>query len=381
MNVDVIIIGGGLVGLAAARALTHQNFSVCVIDQQPCVVSPVSESYELRVSAIASPSVHLFKQLGVWEAIIQQRVGEFTTIKIWEEENPEAIQLEPAHGYIIENNVMQNALLDKPEFKIFAPAKIQHIQKNAKNIEVELENNQKILGKLLVGADGGNSKIREWAKLGVSEKAYDQSALVATVHSERPHHNIARQRFLAEGPLAFLPLSDSHHCSIVWTNALEAAEKLLKTTEENFNAELNKYFGDELGEIRLVSQRLAFPLIKKHAQNYVAERIALIGDAAHTIHPLAGQGVNLGFSDVHALCEVLVKAKQEKRDMGLLHTLRRYERARKSDNLIMQNLMDVFNSARIRKWGVSVVSRSEWAKKMMLLWMKFREKQLCKKLN
>ncbi|MDX2164481.1 MAG: UbiH/UbiF/VisC/COQ6 family ubiquinone biosynthesis hydroxylase [Gammaproteobacteria bacterium] len=376
MKVDVIVIGGGLVGLATARLLSLHNFSVCLLDQQPCLPALLTEQYELRVSAITLPSVHLFKRLGVWQAMQFQRMGEFTETKIWEDDSTEPIQFESTKGFVIENKVILNALLDKAEFNIVAPIKVNQMNKSAENIQVELDSGQKISGKLLIGADGGNSKIREWANLGVSEKAYDQSAIVATVHTQNAHRNVARQKFLPEGPLAFLPLADAHHCSIVWTNT---SPSLLTMDEKLFNAQLNKYLGDELGEIRLVGQRLAFPLTKKHAKHYVSERVALVGDAAHTIHPLAGQGVNLGFLDAQALSDILIKAKQENRDIGLLHTLRRYERARKSDNLIIQNLMDVFNSAKIRKLGVNIVSRSECLKQLMLMGMEYREKKLCRK--
>lgn len=379
MKDEVIIVGGGLVGLATARLLSLQHVAVRILDHQPCLASPLSETYELRVSAITRPSVDLFKRLGVWEKICAQRVGEFHTIKVWEENAQEPITFESAQGYIIENKVMQRALMDQASFSVVAPVTIKQIEKMRDNIQIALADGQKFTAKLLIGADGGQSKIREWAQLGVSEKPYGQSALVATVHTQKSHQHIARQRFLSEGPLAFLPLSDAHYCSIVWTNTTHTTEALCAMDERLFNAELNKYFGDELGEIRLESQRLSFPLIKKHAQHYVTERVVLVGDAAHTIHPLAGQGLNLGYLDALALSDVIKQAKQENRDIGLLHTLRRYERARKCDNGMMQNLMDVFNNTRFRKWGVNVVSRSEWLKKIMLLWMEYREKQLCRK--
>jgi len=380
MKVDVVIVGGGMVGLATALLLSQNGFEVCLLDIHPCTPIPLSESYDLRVSAITLGTVKLFKSLGIWEDIHNLRVGKFDKIKIWEECDTQNICFDPAKGYIIENKVIQLALIQKSEkIKILAPVKIQAIQKSPDNIGVLLDNGLTITSKLLIGADGANSKIREWAELGLSEKSYDQSALVATVQTEKSHENTARQRFLPEGPLALLPLSKPNYCSIVWTNKPETTQKLLALSPSEFDAEIKKYWHDELGEIRLVDQRLAFALSKKHAEHYVKERVVLVGDAAHTIHPLAGQGVNLGFLDAQALCEIVTHAKTENRDIGLLHTLRRYERSRKGDNILVQKLMDIFNSPRIRKWGVTIISHNNFFKTIMLAWMQQREKASCKK--
>ena len=374
MKVDVIIVGGGMVGLATALLLSQNGFDVCLLDIHPCTPTPLPESYDLRVSAITLGTVKLFKNLGIWEVINNLRVGRFEKIKIWEDCDTKNICFEPAKGYIIENKVIQLALIQKSEkIKILAPIQIQAIQKSPDNISVLLDNGQTVTSKLIIGADGANSKIREWAELGLSEKNYDQSALVATVQTEKPHENIARQRFLPEGPLALLPLSQANYCSIVWTSSPEATQKLLGLNPSEFNTAINKYWHDELGEIRLVDQRLAFPLSKKHAEHYVKERVVLVGDAAHTIHHLAGQGVNLGFLDAQALSTILTQAKNKKRDIGLLHTLRRYERSRKGDNILVQKLMDVFNSPRMRKFGVKIVSNIEILKQVMVVWMKRRE--------
>ncbi|HEV2613123.1 MAG TPA: UbiH/UbiF/VisC/COQ6 family ubiquinone biosynthesis hydroxylase [Gammaproteobacteria bacterium] len=373
MKVDAVIVGGGLVGLATARLLSQNGFQVCVLDVHPCTPSPLSESYEPRVSAITLSSVKLFQELGVWEKMQQMRVGEFTQIKIWEGDNTASVSFDSAHGYIIENKVMQLALLDS-NIEIIAPVVINNITKSKDNLSLSLSNNQIIETKTIIGADGANSKIREWAELGLVEKSYDQSALVATIHTTLPHDHIARQRFLSEGPLAFLPLSQENHCSIVWTNKPETTQHLLKLSSSEFNSELEKYWGKELGELKVVGERFAFNLTKKHAEHYVKERVVLVGDAAHTIHPLAGQGVNLGFLDAKVLCTTFIQARSENRDIGLMHTLRRYERARKGDNLIVQKLMDVFNSATIRKCGMKLVSNFDFLKNSMQLWMTQREK-------
>jgi 2-octaprenylphenol hydroxylase len=375
MKVDVIIVGGGLVGLTTAGLLSQNGFQVCVLDVHPCMPTPLSESYESRVSAITQASVNIFKTLGIWDAIQNRRVGLFTKIKVWENQSSEDICFEPANGYIIENKVMELALLSiNKNIHILAPIKIQKIEQSENNIAVSLDNGTTIDAKLLVGADGSNSKIREWAELGLSEKKYDQTALVATVHTTLPHDHITRQRFLSEGPLAFLPLSDQNYCSIVWTNTPQTTQKLLTLHPAEFNAELEKQWGKELGELALVGERFSFNLSKKHAEHYVKPRVALVGDAAHTIHPLAGQGVNLGFLDAYVLSNTLIQSRKEHRDIGLMHTLRKYERARKGDNIVVQQLMDIFNTSWIRQVGFKAVSNFNFLKSSMLSWMTQREK-------
>lgn len=375
MKVDVVVVGAGLVGLTTACLLSQNGFQVCVLDAHPCVSSPLSKLYEARVSAITQASVNIFKTLGIWETIQDMRVGTFTKIKIWENQSIEDICFEPAKGYIIENKVIKLALLSiTKNIQIIAPVKIQKIEQAKNNITLLLDNETIIESKLIVGADGAYSKIREWAELGVSEKNYNQSAVVATIHTTLPHENIARQRFLSEGPFAFLPLSQENYSSIVWTNKPETTQGLLNLSPSEFNAELEKYWGKDLGELNLIGERFSFTLAKKHAEHYVKERVALVGDAAHTIHPLAGQGVNLGFLDAKALCATLIQSKKEARDIGLMHTLRKYERARKGDNLIVQKLMDLFNSEQLRKLGIKAVSNFNFLKTSMLMWMAQREK-------
>jgi 2-octaprenylphenol hydroxylase len=381
MKVDVTIVGGGLVGLATALLLSQKGFTVCILDMNPCVPTSLSKSYESRVSAITLASVELFSSLGTWDTIKNLRVGRFEKIKIWEDQNSADICFDPARGYIIENKVIQLALIEKLKIaenvEIIDTCKIEKIAKSQGKdgcITVLLSDNQNIESKIIIGADGANSKIREWAELGLTETKYNQSALIATVHTGFSHGNIAGQRFLPEGPLAFLPLSQENYCSIVWTNTPEVTKKLLESSEVDFNLEINKVWGNSLGEIRLEGQRFAFGLSKKHAERYVTDRVALVGDAAHAIHPLAGQGVNLGFLDAKCLAEVLMKSKNQNRDIGLLHTLRKYERARKGDNLLVQKLMDVFNTNWIRKIGFKITSNSNFLKNSMALWMTQREK-------
>lgn len=378
MKVDAVIVGGGLVGLATALLLSESGLTVCILDVNAATPTPLSKSYEPRVSAITLSSVNIFKKIGVWETIKKLRVGQFEKIKIWEDRHTETLCFDPARGYIIENKVIQLALIEKikqsKNIEMMAPINIEKIQSSPENIAVFLEDGRNIESNIIVGADGANSKIREWAELGLAEKKYDQMALVATVRTALPHDNIARQRFLSEGPLAFLPLSEQHYCSIVWTNKPETTQKLFDLTELEFNKAINQSWGDGLGEIRLEGQRLAFNLSKKHAEHYVKERVVLVGDAAHTIHPLAGQGVNLGFLDAKCLSGVLANAKTQDRDIGLLHTLRKYERARKGDNVLVQKAMDVFNTCWTRKLGFKAVLNSEWLKNSLLYGMTQREK-------
>lgn len=387
MKVDVIVVGGGLVGFATALLLSQAGFEICILDTYcPDSLDRITKSspYELRVSAITPHSVKLFKKMGIWLDILNVRVGYFEKIKIIEGSEEEA-EIEnknnflfKTQGYIIENKIIQQSLLEKinnqKNINFLAPVEIKSIQKLNNNIIIKLNNDLAITAKLIVGADGANSKIREWAELGLTTKDYNQSALVGIIQTEKSHENMARQKFLPEGPLAFLPLDQKNYCSIVWTHSPETAQNLLNCSESEFNKILQKSWGDELGKLIIQGPRGVFKLSKKHAKNYIAERIALVGDAAHVIHPLAGQGVNLGFLDAQKLTEILGQLKFQKRDIGLYNNLRKYELARKSDNSIIQNLMDVFNLEWVRKLGFKLTRNSDLVKKMMVSWMENREK-------
>jgi 2-octaprenylphenol hydroxylase len=244
---------------------------------------------------------------------------------------------QPNLAWIIENSVIQSALVERLQqftnVHYLAPVAIADIALHEDRGVVRLGDARVLEAKLLIGADGAESFVRRAAGIATQRLALDQTATVATVTTEHAHGAIARQRFLTTGPLAFLPLTEPNTCSIVWSADTARAEELAALDDVTFLAELQVAFGDVLGLIRSVSPRAAFPLALSHAQKYTAERVALIGDAAHTVHPLAGQGVNLGFLDAAQLAEVLLEGVAQKKDIGAHRLLRRYERARKADDL------------------------------------------------
>ena len=248
-------------------------------------------------------------------------------------------------GHIIENRVIQDALLERlrglDQVQWVCPGRLQGVDVDAECVTVTLEDGQRLFAGLLVGADGRNSAVRDHAGIHAQVSDYGQQALVAVVATERPHAETAWQRFLPTGPLAFLPLFDGR-CSIVWSATSAEAQRLLQLEDAAFCAALGEAFGFRLGKVLDCGERVLFPLLRQSAQHYVRPRIALVGDAAHVIHPLAGQGVNLGLKDARELADTLLAASAQGRDVGAFGVLRRYERARKGDNLLMMRLMDAF---------------------------------------
>ncbi|MFV1997554.1 MAG: UbiH/UbiF/VisC/COQ6 family ubiquinone biosynthesis hydroxylase [Acidiferrobacterales bacterium] len=350
-NYDIVIVGGGMVGTALACAVARSGFRIAVIDS---VEPPPFENseYDLRVSSLTLGSKAIFETVGAWQDMTQQRVSCVDAMEIWDEGGSGSIRFDsaeiaqPCLAYIIENRVILRALLNCMtaihNIEYISPVQIETIETDDQQALVRLETGESLQTRLIVGADGANSLVRKLSGIETDGWNFEQKAIVATVISELGHQRIARQRFLATGPLAFLPLDDAHHCSIVWSADNDRADTLIALEDAEFNCELQRAFGDRLGEVKLASLRAMFPLITAHAKQYLAERIVLVGDAAHRIHPLAGQGLNLGLGDIAALAEVLVEAGREKHDIGAHRILRRYERWRKGGNALMLGAMDGF---------------------------------------
>jgi 2-octaprenylphenol hydroxylase len=342
-NYDIVIVGGGMVGSLLACALGGSRLKVAVLEQRP--PAPESDEYDLRVSAITLASRALFENLGAWQAMLDKRVARVEAMQVWDENGSGSIRFdaaeigEPELAYIIENRVIQTALVARlgrfTNIQWLCPATIADIRLAGEWPAVGLADGRVLETRLLVGADGAQSRVRAAAGIETQRLGLDQTSIVATVRTATGHGNVARQKFLATGPLAFLPLSEPHRCSIVWSADTARAEALMALPDDTFRAGLQTAFGESLGAIESVSPRAAFPLALSHARDYVRERVALIGDAAHTVHPLAGQGVNLGFLDAATLAEVLLAADGKQRDIGAQPALRRYERTRKADNLAM----------------------------------------------
>ena len=380
---DVLIIGGGMVGATLACALGEAGLRTGLVERRAPDLAWPLEGDVLRVSAITLASQRIFQALHAWPGMQGRSVSPFREMRVWDAAGDGEIHFdsadiaEPQLGHVIENRVVQAALWERlqdlEEVQTLCPAGVAEIGRRGPVMEVGLDDGHCLRAGLVVGADGAASRVRELAGIAMRGWDYDQQGLVATVGTERPHRETAWQRFLATGPLAFLPLADGR-CSIVWSCPPAMAEQLLGQNEADFRAALGEAFEHRLGEITSVGPRAAFPLRLRHAERYVAEGLALVGDAAHNIHPLAGQGVNLGLLDAAALAEVLVEAQQRGRAPGGLGTLRRYERWRKGHNIAMSLAMDGFKRffggqapplRWLRNTGLTLVDRAVPVKAML----------------
>lgn len=352
--VDIVIAGGGIVGLTLANALKASGLSIAVIEQREPPV--VTDDIDPRVSAMNPASMAVFERGGVF-AEHMQRSCVFHEMHVWDSTGAGAIHFDAAElgldtlGVIIENSVIQQALLGglhgADNVFLQCPQSIEAIalQPDAQDGRhcVTLASGECLECRLLVGADGAHSKVREAAGIEYQRTSYQQQGIVCTVDTELSHQHTAWQCFLPSGPLAFLPLSTGQ-CSIVWSLDEERVAEMLALDDEVFCRVLEKAFDYQLGAVTAASARFAFPLGHGHVTSYVKPGLALIGDAAHTIHPLAGQGANLGILDAAELAHVIIEANQAGRQWWALHTLRRFERARKGDNRLMENSMSAFKT-------------------------------------
>ncbi|MEB4593369.1 UbiH/UbiF/VisC/COQ6 family ubiquinone biosynthesis hydroxylase [Candidatus Thiothrix sp. Deng01] len=345
---DVIIAGGGMVGSTLACLLGKIGLRVAVLETQlPTAFSP-SDPYDLRVSAISRASQRALAGAGAWEGVVARRAAPYESMCVWDATGAGEIRFdaadlgEPDLGHIVENRVIQLALLDAVNalegVDLYCPGKLSAFSVGLSAIDVTLESGETLQAKLLVGADGAQSQVRRLAGIGLETTDYGQKGLVCVVQTERPHQDTAWQRFMPSGPLAFLPLGENF-CSIVWTLPADRADAMLMRDAAGFRQELGQALDYRLGEITGVGERAAFSLRGRHAEPYIQERIALVGDAAHTIHPLAGQGVNLGIKDA---VELAAQIYQAQGDIGGLRVLRAYERARRGDNVLTQKAMEGF---------------------------------------
>ncbi|MDH5649174.1 MAG: UbiH/UbiF/VisC/COQ6 family ubiquinone biosynthesis hydroxylase [Gammaproteobacteria bacterium] len=348
---DVLIVGGGMVGTALACALGGSDLRVAVLEPGPVPQLPGAE-YDLRVSAISAASCALFEAVGVWKAIKEFRVADIQEMRIWDAAGKGCIHFDAADigaaslGYIIENSVMLAMLHQRMQqyrnVSYNSPVKLQQIQLEPAQATAIADNGQQWRARLLVGADGAHSQVRQLLGIKASGWDFQQKGIVATVTTEKPHQHTAWQRFLPTGPLAFLPLKDPHQCSIVWSADSARADALMTLDDAGFVEQLEVAFENALGAIKHISPRQAFGLNLSHARHYVQPRVALVGDAAHRMHPLAGQGVNMGYADAAVLAQVIMDAMERRKDVGEFAILRRYERWRRGDNTAMLLATDGF---------------------------------------
>lgn len=358
---DILIVGGGMAGAALACALgaADTGWRIGLVEQAPpqdTDMGPVDDSllgFELRVSALSLASQYFLDRLGVWRDIQARRASPYTGMYVWDAEGTGHIEFqaadlyEPALGHIVENRVTQTALWRRLRQLPVEPLadRVLAWQPLERGSQVILGDGRTLRARLVVAADGADSPLRRMAGIGTREWDYQQMAIVATVATEQSHQRIAWQRFLDTGPLAFLPLrgrDGAQFSSIVWSTTPEAAQRLLALDDAAFRQELGLAFEHRLGSVTGVSRRAAFPLRQRHAKTYVRPGLALVADAAHTIHPLAGQGINLGLLDVAVLADELLRARERELAIDDLAVLGRYQRRRMGHNLGMMAVMEGF---------------------------------------
>ncbi len=356
MQADLIIVGAGMVGSALALALKDSGLNILLLDGGSMAVRPFSGEapFEPRVSALSMASQRLLERLQVWPGVQARRASPYAQMQVWDGSGTGSIHFSAASvhaeslGHIVENRVVQDALLEAlfdSEVGLLPNARLEQLRRDGDDWLLQLVDGRQLRTPLLVAADGANSSVRQMAGCATREWDYLHHAIVTSVRCADAHQATAWQRFTDDGPLAFLPLrrgEDEHWCSIVWSTVPEEARRLMALDDQAFRQALGKAFEWRLGEVLEVDPRLCIPLRQRHAKRYIQPGLALIGDAAHTIHPLAGQGVNLGFLDAATLAEVLLHALRRGEPLASEKTLSRFERRRMPHNLAMMAAMEGF---------------------------------------
>lgn len=354
-NVDIAIIGGGAVGLTLALALANTDFRIAIIEGKQDAL--LLDASDLRVSAINRASENILKHLGAWSVIDPRKNHPYQKMSVWEQDSFAQIAFDAMDigqgnlGYIIENKAIEKALRQQVKaltnVRFFCPDSGANLMFGETEAWLALHSGKSISAKLVIGADGANSWVRDQLSIPLTQWDYDHSALVANIRTEEAHQNTARQIFMPEGPLAFLPLKDPHLSSIVWSQSPEQAERRSLLKNDEFNKELTASFDARLGYCQIEGPCRVFPLKMRYARDFALQRVALIGDAAHTIHPLAGQGLNLGLLDAAALAQTLIDLKEQGKDIGKKENLRSFERWRKAEAVqmiaTMQGFHDLFS--------------------------------------
>lgn len=382
---DVVVVGGGPVGACAAALLARgaAGLSVALLEPHAPPPLPADAPLETRVVALSRASERLLASAGAWERIAGPRLSPYERMRVWHESAPPAQALvfdaadvgEPNLGYIVENRLLQGALLaafTEAGGRI-EPAALTALALGDAGAQLHTSSGT-LTARLIVGADGAQSAVRQMAGLAAEISAYGQTAIVATVATTQPHQRTAWQRFMRDGTLAFLPLADGTS-SIVWSADDARATRLLEAPAPEFQVELDRASDHALGSTRLASERFSFPLTRLAATHYVARRVALTGDAAHVVHPLAGQGVNLGLLDAASLAQLVLEAVARREDPGALGVLRAYERWRKSEVALMSTAIDAFDRflahgsgpvSRVAQRGLGWVNRSQELRRLFI---------------
>lgn len=386
---DVVIAGGGMVGAAAAALLqtdpAARGLRVALAETEPATMPLPGEPAELRVSALSRASERLLRAVGAFDLLSARPPCPYTRMRVWdaagEPDDADALVFdaadagEPNLGLIVENRAIGAALttvaLRAGVTLLRAP--VTAFEPDADGVRLTL-GERALLAGVVIAADGAQSTLRSLADIAVRARPYPQRAVVARLVSERPHNGEARQRFLPEGPLALLPLADGA-VSLVWSTTPERADELLELADADFADAVTRASGGVLGSLAAGSRRQAFPLSRDHAHTYAGPRLALIGDAAHTVHPLAGQGVNLGFLDAATLVEILLEGRARGEDIGDPAVLARYSRARRLDNLVVAGALEaiyrLFRARHplvgsVRRTGLGLIGRSTAVRRRLM---------------
>lgn len=357
-NWDAIVVGGGMVGAATALGLAQLDLQVLLLERNaPNLDWQGNEPFSLRVSALTRSSENILRNLNAWQGIEKRRSLPFVAMKVWEASHSKILSFsaeeigEPNLGFTVENDWVQAALWEQialhPQIQVLFDAQVESLvlPEDALGHQMaclSLADGSQLSTQLIVAADGAFSKIRQMSSIGLEQMDYEQCAVVGCVKTEKSHENACWQRYTKDGPFAFLAMAQGYS-SIAWYMPLEKMQWALSLSDEAFAREIQQVSGNQLGVITQVADRGAFPLVRRHAKRYVKPRLALVGDAAHTINPQAGQGVNIGLLDAAALVEEVKSALGKQRDFGHLPVLRRYERARRGDNAIVQRSMEFFD--------------------------------------
>ncbi len=356
---QVVIVGAGVAGLTVAALLAQSSVSgrlnITLLDAQPRPSRAKAKDVALRVSAIATGSSHLLQSIGAWSCIDAQRIVSYEAMRVWDEsstaDSGDALYFDAAEfavpqlGFIVENELLQTAILDvlqRENVELLFESPIAALQAQDSGQQLTLADGRSLQADLVIGADGARSLVRESAGIATQEWAYGQSAFVTHLCCEKAHRNTAWQRFLSNGPLGMLPLGDGR-ISVVWSTTDEQAQWAMAATDEALGKALSEASDHVLGKLTVAGPRGAFPLQARHAKDYVKAGVALIGDAAHAIHPLAGQGANLGLQDAACLADVIAQAIQNGEHPGDRPVLRRFERSRKGENAAMLHFMTGLN--------------------------------------